>query len=181
MGLFLTLSKIYVPRFLRKRKLELLFDATADAFRVPIPSTRGLSFNNCLVLYAQFTRDLAAKSIQQNNRFEIESRLFKNAYRIGRQFKTDFHINNLDEAMVMSRVIYKLLKIEFCGKSDGNIIIERCFFSSYYSNDICQLISFLDEGLITGLSGGGKLTFSKRLTSGDRCCHAHVEPAGKVK
>ena len=53
MGLLLAISKIYVPQFIQKRKLEMLFQATADAFQVAAPSTRGLSYNDCLKLYAR--------------------------------------------------------------------------------------------------------------------------------
>jgi hypothetical protein len=181
LGLFLAAAKIYVPGFIRQRGLELLFDATADAFEVAAPSTGGLSFDDRLTLYAQFTRDLAQKSIGQGNGVEIQSRLLKNAYRLGNKFKTDFHIHTMQEVMEMSAVIYKLLKIDFHGEPGGDIVIKRCFFSGYYSRDVCRLISSLDEGLITGLSGGGRLSFSQRITGGDGCCRAYLETAGSAK
>jgi hypothetical protein len=181
MGLLLAVSKIYLPQFIQKRKLELLFDAAADAFQVATPSTRGLSYNNCLVLFARFTQEQTLRSIKQGSQIKVQSRLFQNACRIGRELKTDFHINTAEDVMRMGTLVYKLLRIEFHGEPQGNIVIKRCFFSSYYSSDVCRLISSLDEGLLSGLAGGGKLTFSKRITEGNECCRAYLEASGRPK
>jgi hypothetical protein len=181
MGLLLAISKIYVPQFIQKRKLEILFNATANAFQVTSPSTGGLSYNNCLKLYAQFTQEQALKSIQQGNELNVRSRLFQNAYQIGQRFKADFTINTIEDVMRMGTLIYKLLKIEFEGEPRGNIVIKRCFFSAYYSSNVCRLISSLDEGLLTGLSGGGKLNFSQRITEGNECCRAYLEASRRLK
>ena len=111
----------------------------------------------------------------------MQSRLFQNAYRIGQQFKADFNINTAEEVMRMGALIYKFLKIDFQGEPQGNIVIKRCFFSAYYSSKVCRLISSLDEGLLAGLSGGGKLSFSQRITEGNECCRAYLEAPGRLK
>jgi hypothetical protein len=180
MGLLLTISKLYIPANIRKRKLEMLFKATADAFRVAVPSTRGISFNDCLKLYAEFTRKLAIDSIKQNKELEVKSRLFQNAYLIGQQLKRDFKVET-PEVMQMGALIYKVLKIDFQGELGGDITIARCFFSTYYSSQVCQLISHLDEGLLAGLAGGGKLKFYQRLTEGHECCRAHLETGTRTR
>jgi hypothetical protein len=179
MGFLLTLSEIYQPRLIKKRKLAMLFEATAGAFRVPTPSTGGLSYSDCLDLYARFTQEQAQKSLQQGNQLEIQSRLFQNACRIGRQLKADFKIKTAGDVMRMSAVVYSFLNIEFHGEPRGDIVIKRCFFSAYYSAEVCHLISYLDEGLLNGLSGGGKLTFSQRITEGQDCCRAHLDLSGR--
>jgi hypothetical protein len=181
MGLLLALSNIYIPQFMQKRKLGMLFEATAGAFQVASPSTSGLSYNDALKLYARFTKEQAHKSIQQGDELAVQSRLFQNACQIGWQFRADFSINTEEEVMRMSALIYKLLKIEFQGEPQGHILIKRCFFSDYYSGDICRLISSLDEGLLSGLSGGGKLSFSQRITEGKECCRANLEAPGRLK
>jgi hypothetical protein len=181
MGLLLTVSKIYVPQSIQQHKLEALFQATAEAFQVAVPSTRGLSYNDRLKRYAEFTREQADKCIHRGSELRVQSRLFQNAYRIGQQFKADFDINSAEEVMQMGRLIYKVLKIEFQGEPRGNIVIKRCFFSAYYSGPVCQLISSLDEGLLTGLSGGGKLIFSQRITEGHQCCRAYLDLPGRLK
>jgi hypothetical protein len=171
MGLLLAVSTLYVPQFIRKQKLEMLFKATADAFQFTVPSTRGISFDDSLKLYAQFTREHAENSIRYSKESEIQPRLFQNANRIGRQFKADFKVNSGD-VMQMGSLIYRILKIDFRGEPGGNIVIRSCFFSTYYSGKVCRLISSLDEGLLVGLAGGGKLKFYQRITEGDKCCRA---------
>jgi hypothetical protein len=181
MGLLIAFAKAYVPQFIRKRKLEMLFSATADAFQVTAPSVRELSYTDSLKIYAQFTREQAEKAIHQGAELKVQPRLFRNAYRIGQQFKRDFNINTADEALQMGTVIYKMLKIEFQGEPRGYIVIKHCFFSAYYSDNICRLISSLDEGSLTGLSGGGQLSFTQRITEGHECCRAYLEPPRRLQ
>jgi hypothetical protein len=181
MGLRLAASTIYIPGFIRKRQLDMLFKATAAAFRTAVPSTKGLSIDNSLKLYAEFTKEWAALATKGGYATQIQPALFENAYQMGRKFRSDFGLNSMPEVMKMSSVIYRLLKIDFSGEPQGNIVIRRCFFADYYSNDICRLISSLDEGLLAGLSGGGKLSFSQRLTEGSDCCRACLSPAGELK
>jgi hypothetical protein len=181
MGLLLEVASIYVPGFIRKRQLESLFQSTADAFGVEKPSVKGLSFEESLKSYARFTSEQADRAIQQGNDLEVQSRLSRNAYRIGEQLKVGFHISTAEQVMRMSAMIYKLLHIEFHGKPGGNIVIPHCFFSAYYSIDVCRLISSLDEGLLAGLSGGGKLSFSRRITGGNECCRAYFQSDRKMK
>ncbi len=175
MGILLAASNIYVPQFIRRRKLEMLFNASADAFQVASPTIKAFSYGDGLKLYARFTRQHIDKAIQQGNEREVKSRLFERAYSIGQKFKADFHIHTVEEVMRMSSIIYKLLKIEFHGEPDGNIVIKNCFFSDYYSGEVCRIISSLDEGLLAGLSEGGKMSFSQRITEGNKCCQAYLE------
>jgi hypothetical protein len=174
MGLFLAAAGLYIPPFIRKRKLAMLFQSAAVAFQSPVPPSDGLSYDDALLLFARFTREQAEKTVRQGNRSEVQSRLFHNTCEIGRQLKTDFNINTLPEVMRMSRIIYRLLKIDFQGDSRGEIVIHRCFFSTFYSEDICRLVSALDAGLLAGLSGGGKLHFTRRITEGHSCCRASL-------
>ena len=174
MGLLLTLATLHIPPPIRKRKLELLFTATADAFQTTRPSTGGLSFEDCLKSYAQFTRDQAEKAIEQGDEAVVRPRLFQNAHRIGRQVRADFRVNSTD-VMRMGALLYRMLGIDFKGDHGGNIVIRHCFFSAYYSSPVCRMISSLDEGLLVGLAGGGRLSFSQRITDGNQCCLAHLQ------
>jgi hypothetical protein len=133
-----------------------------------------------LKLYAQFTREQAEKTIRQGNELEVHSRLFQNACLIGRQFRADFNIHTAEEVMRMAALVYKLLKIELKGDPRGNIAIKQCFFSAYYPSKVCRLISSMDEGLLSGLSGGGRLHFSQRITEGDDCCRAYLKAPGRL-
>ncbi|MBN1856548.1 MAG: hypothetical protein JW846_06330 [Dehalococcoidia bacterium] len=157
----------------------MLFNATADAFHMTPPSTRGKSCAECLRLYALFTREQADSAILHGKQAEVQSRLFQNAYHMGEQFRRDFKVTTTD-VMRMGSLIYKMLQIDFEGKPDGNILIHRCFFSAYYSSEVCRLISSLDEGLLTGLAGGGSLAFKQRITEGHECCRAYLQNDGEL-
>jgi hypothetical protein len=178
MGFLLTLATLYVPRPIRKQKLQMLFQATADAFQTAVPYTGTLSYEECLRAYAQFTREQADITIERDRESEVRPRLFQNACRIGRQLKAGFRVNATD-VMRMGAVVYKILGIDFRADPEGNIVITRCLFSTCYSSRVCELISSLDEGLLAGLAGGGKLTFHQRITEGAECCRAHLEMGGE--
>ena len=72
--------------------------------------------------------------------------------------------------MALGRLVYAAIRIDFRGTELGDVTVNRCFFSSFYSAQVCQVISSLDAGLLAGLTGGAQLTFSERITEGaDRC------------
>jgi hypothetical protein len=55
MGILLSLSRIYVPDFIKKHQLENLFRDTAVAFQAQSPSLKYLDYKKCLEKYAIFT------------------------------------------------------------------------------------------------------------------------------
>lgn len=174
MGFLLAASRIYVPEFIKRRALHELSEATAEAFQCKAPSVDGLSFQECLTEYALFTTHEAQRAIQQQSQAEAKHRLYENACRLGQRLKRGFRIGTIEEVMQMGEVVYGILRIDFHGGSQGDVLISRCFFSSFYSPDVCRIIASLDEGLLAGLSGGGKLSFSRRITEGGGCCQAHL-------
>jgi hypothetical protein len=178
MGLLLALSQIYMPGSIRKSRLNELFRATADAFQRQAPHLVEYSLNQCLTKYALFTAENAEESIRQGNESEVKERLYYGARRIGQNIREQLNVQTLEEVMQACEVIYKALKIEFRGDSLGQIRIRSCFFSAFYSSDVCRIISSLDEGLVAGLSGDLKLKFSQRITEGMKCCQAHIITAG---
>jgi hypothetical protein len=178
MGLILGMAGVHIPAFMQKRNLDLLLRATADAFQVTCPVTGRLSYLETLEGYARFTRDNAQQTILRGDPAEVQSRLWQNTFRIGRQLHRDFHIRTAAETMRLGAIIYRTIKIDFQGDNRGNILIKRCFFSDYYSSEVCRLISFLDAGLLAGLSGGCKLSFRQRITEGNEHCRAYLEGPG---
>ena len=174
MGLLLSVANVCVPEPIRRRKLEMLVRATADAFQTVPPSTSGLSADECLTMYARFTREEADRSIRRGNEVEVRSRLFESSLRMGQELRRQFRLRDAD-VMRMGALVYKMMSIDFQGEPDGDITIRRCFFSDFYSSPVCNLISSLDEGLLVGLAGGGRLSFSQRITLGHECCRAHFD------
>jgi hypothetical protein len=174
MGFALAAARLYLPQSTRKRKLEELFLAAADAFHCPTPHLQDLSPDRMLEEFAVFTRENAIEAIKLGSTPEIKERLYSRAYQIGRNLKTELKVRTLQEVMMACRLIYKALKIDFQGDSGGHVLINQCFFSQYYSGEICRVISSLDKGLAAGLSGGLKLDFNQRITEGNPCCAARL-------
>lgn len=173
MKVFLNLARIYIPAYLKKRKLQELLQLTADAFQCESPDTKDLSFDEGLKKFAQFTNEQVATAIQKKADLEaIRSRLYQNSFHIGQKIRKDFRITTQAEIMMMSKIIYRLLGIEFQYDMSGEVDIKSCFFSHFYISRVCQIISALDEGLFAGLSAGGRLLFKNRITEGKNCCRA---------
>lgn len=173
MNLRLFALKLYIPGFIEKRKLGELFRMTASAFACEAPEVKGRSYSEQLKTYAVFTRDAAEKSLEEGKDIEeIKARLFQGAYRLGQNIRRIFCLEGPDEIMEMTRILYQILGIDFLGETCGDVTIKSCIFSKYYSPRVCRLISSLDEGLAAGISGGGSLIFSQRITEDKDCCRA---------
>ena len=177
--MFLRILSFYVPMFIKKQKMSELFQLTADAFQCEVPDLIGLSCQELLLKYALFTKEQAEIYVQCGyDLTPIKNRLYQNAYQLGKSIKKSLNITTPEEVMVASRIIYSILSIDFQGDLQGTIMIRQCFFSKFYSSDVCQIISSLDEGLAAGLSNG-KLEFNQRITDGNNCCKAYLE-MGKI-
>jgi len=169
--MLLKIMRIYIPEFIKKRKLNELLRLTADAFQCELPEFRGHSFAEHLQEYALFTKEQAERCLLSGETLEeVKHRLYQNSYIYGQDLRNRLYIVTWKEAVMALKVIYKLIGIDFQYDSQGKFIIKQCFFSKYYSAGVCELISSLDEGMAAGLSGGGRLCFKQRLTEGSCCC-----------
>ncbi|MEI7615594.1 MAG: hypothetical protein WCJ54_02685 [Actinomycetota bacterium] len=172
--MFLKIMQSYMPEFIKKKKLNELFRLTADAFHSELPELRGLSFTECLSKYALFTKEQAECCLKSGRLLEeVKHRLYHNSCIFGQNLRKSLHVVDWEEAVTALKVIYKLIRIDFQCDRQGEIIIKQCFFSKYYSGEVCKLISSLDEGLAAGLSDGGRLTFNQRITDGCSCCKGY--------
>jgi hypothetical protein len=175
MNLFLSISDLYIPAFIKKRELKKLFDITAETFGCAAPVISELSFEESLSAFGRFTRNAIEQSVLRSDSLHIiQDKLFKGAFELGKKYKQRFHIKTFDEALEAGRILYRIFGIEFQSNAQGMITINSCFFSKYYSPITCWIISSLDEGIMAGLSGGGKLKFSQRITEGYDCCSARL-------
>jgi hypothetical protein len=165
-------SKIFIPEYMKKRELMNLFHLTALAFERTIPPTFGLSFDDCLVVFAHFTKSEVDRAMRGGDLQTIQDLLYQGAYEFGNKFRKKFRVSTTRDVMEASRFLYKILGIDFKGTEKGTITISKCFFSQHYSPSTCRVISSLDAGMIAGLSGGGGLSFSERITEGSTSCNA---------
>ena len=179
MNLLALALRVHVPHSLKKQKLRELFEATATAFGRPMPHLEDLSFDECLRRYARFTKEEVERRIRDGeDTAEAEERLYRYAYRLGAEIRERLRLTNPDDALSVGTVLYKALGIDFRASAAGDVTINSCYFSAFYSLDVCCVMSSLDEGIAAGLTGGRTLRFSRRITDGHPSCVAVLEPKG---
>ncbi len=174
MGILLTAVGVFVPGFVRKKKLAKLFSITADAFGIPMPSLEKLTVRDCLRTYALFTKKQSGEALSAGREDEVKEKLYHNALLLGTALRREFGVRNFTDAMKLARLVYSIVGIDFRGEASGGVTVERCFFSRFYSPSVCGIMSSLDAGLLAGISGGGRLDFYRRITAGAECCRAGI-------
>ncbi|MBN1559499.1 hypothetical protein JW998_04575 [candidate division KSB1 bacterium] len=173
MNPLLSLARIHLPDFIKKKKVQELFELTAEAFQSDMPTVKSLSYSDCLKAYAHFSKTKAEEALKVGGDTEaVKKRLYRNALQMGEKLRADFHVETKADVLRLSKILYRILGIEFIGNSAGDVVIKRCFFSQFYTPAICEIISSLDEGMAAGLSAGSRLIFKERLTEGKSCCRA---------
>lgn len=182
MNLLLKLIPHNLPAFIREEILAELFEATAEAFECPVPALDHLSFDECLRTYALFTSEQAENALLSgDDTAAIKTRLYQNAYPLGEKLRKWFGVDTMEEVMALGQILYRAIGVEIRDDTRGNtntqgdVTVERCYFSQFYSSPVCDLISALDDGVFSGLSGGARLAFSQRLTEGRECCKAKLQ------
>jgi hypothetical protein len=179
MGLKLRLLQILIPSSVRTTTIKELFEYAAYAFECAPPDLEVQSQIEMLHTFGDFFKDEAEKVIGKGDDLvEIKQRLFENARLFGRKLKDRYRIRTLKDAFRMARAVFRTLMIDFEGDSRGEIVVRRCFFSSQFSKEVCSIMSSFDEGLLSGLSGGGVLTYIERITDCSACCRAHFQLQG---
>jgi hypothetical protein len=176
-GLLVRALGLHTPGCLRAWALGRLAAATAEAFGAPAPPLDGLGPEARLGAYARFTRAEADAWLAAGRDAEgLAGRLYRSAAALGGQCREWLGPRGTGEVLDAARLLYRLLDIDLRGDAGGGVTIARCYFSRYYSAEVCRVMSAMDRGLLAGLSGGGVLTFSARITEGAPCCRAHLGP-----
>lgn len=208
MTLLVSMLQIYMPEYVKKRALMQLFNAAAASFEAEVPPIAGLDYKECLEKYALFTQTLAEQHLRSERNDArsqivldakpsriathfagceraseveaVEQRLYRNAAELGQLSRRLLRLGTVQDVMAIARVLYRILDIDFQGDARGEVVINSCYFSRFYSSQVCRLMSAMDRGLLAGLSNGGELTFTSRITEGQPCCHAHFNWEPKV-
>ena len=167
MNLLGRVARIWIPPVVRRRVLGGLFARTAAAFGQPMPSVRGLSAEQTLHAFAEFTATATDTP-------QLARRLYEVTVGPGRWLRRAFGVTSTQDVMDAAQVVYRLLGIDFDGDQRGEITIGACFFSRVYPPEACRVMSALDAGLLAGLSGGRRLEFAQRITDGYTCCLARL-------
>lgn len=183
MTLRLALIKHVAPESLKSRLLDELTLVTAEGFGRPGPRMRGDHFEARLAAYERFTRASAEALLAKHDAAAADAakeRLHRGAARLGGKLRRQLGLRRHGEAVDALAVLYHHLGIEIEPGLPGEIIVTKCRFSTSFSEPVCRLVAGLDEGMASGLSGGGRLEFVERITGGSACCRARLVPADRL-
>ncbi len=170
MNVRLVLLEIYLPAFLKRRKLQELMRCTAAACGATPPPGPERSYRRLWSAFAEFTYKLAAAAEPE----KIRQQLRLVGYNMGRQLRRELGVRSWAEARRALRLIYRALDIDLHMAPNGAVLVRACSFSRIYSAATCRLMSAMDEGLMAGVSGRKQLHFRERLTTGAACCRAEL-------
>lgn len=176
MNFRLVALRLYVPYRLRRAKLHALLSAAATGFNKPAPNLKGLNFRQAWQTFATFTRTTATELFaSKRDPAPVLAGLTQATCELGRVLRHELHITNPNDALIALEVLYAALGVKWHNTEEGTVTVRRCQFSRLYTPQICQLMSAMDQGLVDGITNGGKLTWSERITEGLPCCRGRIE------
>jgi hypothetical protein len=167
--------ELYTPEFIQRMILVRLTTLSAVSLRCSPGPVQGRSARELLENYARFTADAVSREFSQNgDPSVIKNRLYREAFQAGQAFRLRFGVTAREDVIRLMRFLYRVIRIDFQSDSQGTgIIISKCFFSRFYSSEVCRVMSGLDQGMAAGLSGGEHLEFKERITDGYSVCRAY--------
>jgi hypothetical protein len=176
------LGKTFVP-CVKLQMLDELARVTAEGFDADLPEWAGGSFAERMVEYAEFTADKANLLVISGDQYQIEKAqelLRSGAARLGTSLRSVLGVRTAEEAFEALKLLYGQIGIDIDGGPYGEMTVSKCFFADYYDGRVCRIVEALDQGLMAGLSEGGSLQFSERLTEGRPLCRALLRPTNPV-
>lgn len=160
-------------RFGANLELRILMRQTAKAFGVDSPKTARCSTPELLKAYAQFTAKEAMQAIQHGDKLEtLHQKLYQMTYTLGSRLRRLLNPKDEKECFSVITLLYRNIGIQICEESPGTVCVRKCYFSGFYTPEICSVISAIDQGIFAGIYQGGKLTFHERITEGCDVCRA---------
>ena len=164
--MFLSLCMKYRPGWVARIELQILLDTTARAFAMPGKKIKSRTARGALREYAAFTG-----KCMKYGKTDLK-KVREEAYRTGQLVR---RITGFRESRDIERLIfylYRNIRISMTGHIPGEIVVSRCYFGRFYSPEQCAIMSLVDEGIIAGICGGGRLEFAERITEGCGRCRA---------
>ena len=177
----LFLLRVYLPTIVRRSILRELIEATARAFGRECPPTGGLSAAEMNDLAVDLSSAWADDAIaRQEDLGALQRRMFAEAAALGRRARERLRVGSEREGLQAARLIYRAIGIDLRPGAGGEVRVPRCAFARRYRPAACRLMSAMDSGLISGLTGADGLVFTARLTEGAPACRASIRLAGDM-
>ncbi len=152
-------------------EIRILMRLTARAFGVKEPKKAGLR------RYAKFSAAAARHALWGGEDLKrLHRELFRRACRLGRILRRCLRPRNEAECRDLVGQLYRNIGIVIREESPGRFCVPVCYFSAFYTPEICSVISAIDRGLFAGIYPGSRLTFRERMTEGRPACLAQNVP-----
>jgi hypothetical protein len=81
----------------------------------------------------------------------------------------------ISAAKVLYRVLGITFEVEWQGKTNATLVVNRCALANEYSELTCLVLSATDEGVIRGIEPNVSMFFKERMTGGCNKCTAQIE------
>ncbi len=155
-------------------EIRILMRQTAGIFGVEAPKTAGLSASKLLQDYAKLTADAAMRAIKSGQDLKsLQKKLYHMAYRLGSGARRWLRPRDERECLAILVLLYRNIGITIREVTPGKFCVYKCYFSAFYTPEVCSVISALDKGIFAGIYAGGRLTFRQRITEGKDVCWAN--------
>ncbi|MCD8361743.1 MAG: hypothetical protein LUC98_02070 [Lachnospiraceae bacterium] len=160
--------------------IRILTRQTARAFDVDAPKIMGRSAEENLRAYARFTANASTRALRSGQDIKVLRRkLYRMAYGLGSGLRRWMRPQNEQECLAIVTLLYRNIGIQISEETPGTFLVSRCYFSAFYTPELCSLISAIDQGIFAGIYRGGKLTFRQRITEGQDTCRATLRRVRK--
>jgi hypothetical protein len=167
--------ELSIPGWVARYALRRLAEATASAFDSEPVVLRGSDQGELLARYATFTAGWVERaSVDGTDLDAVSRRAWSNARILGESFRRQLGVRTRSDALRAARIAYRMIGIDLRVDPSGAVAVDRCAFAARYSPQVCRVMSSFDDGLIAGLTQGGRLTFSERITEGRPMCLARI-------
>ncbi len=160
-------------RFGAELELRILMRQSARALQTDAPKFSGHSAPDLLRKYARFTADEAARVLQSGQDLTlVYQRLNRMARRLGSSLRRWLRPKDERDCLAVIRLVYRNIGISINEEKPGEFCVLNCYFSDFYTPEVCAVISAVDAGIFSGIYQGGTLVFRERITEGKDVCRA---------
>jgi hypothetical protein len=171
--------EIHLPGWVARSALRRLFAETASAFACEPEDVRGLGRRELLERYVAFSATCAERALAGDPDLdEVSRRMWRNASAMGASLRRRLGVRSRADEVRAARLAYRMIGIDLRADELGRVEVDRCAFARRYSPAVCRVMSSLDAGLIAGLTRGGVLEFSERISEGRPRCVARISRNG---
>jgi hypothetical protein len=175
MNMRLALLRIWIPAALKRARLRDLARVSAQAFGVEPPDLEGVEFAEALERFAVFLKTRAEETLERVDGIgRTGDALEEGTCAFGEGLRRELGVRTGAEAYEALAILYRTLGIAWRTDEEGRVTVSRCFFAGRFTPPVCAFVSALDRGLVRGLTQGGELVFTERLTEGAPACRARI-------